>query len=92
MRMNTELQQELQTAGNMNDVRRILQKHCRQYGDIRSWQLLNDAKHGRLRCFVELAQRRNHSALAAKLGAQLTGREVCLDIPIPPGLVEEPAA
>lgn len=74
---------DLLRAGNLAQIRALLFDLSRPFGDLSQIQCSYDEIARTVRCYLALADRSKHPALAFRLGGVVHGREVILEIPVP---------
>jgi hypothetical protein len=81
--MNVELLTEMQHAHDVGDVVKVLARHAKPFGEIRSWNFTRDREQRLLRVFISLENTAAHEELSRRLGGRLLEKEVVFDIPLP---------
>ena len=80
--VNVELLTEVQTAKDVGDVVKVINKFAKPFGEVQNWRFTRDRETRELRVFISLERTDQHNDLAQRLGGTLLDTEVCFVIPI----------
>jgi hypothetical protein len=80
--VNVELLTEVQTAKDVGDVVKVINKFAKPFGEVQNWRFSRDRETRELRVFIALERLDQHPDLAQRLGGTVLGSEVCFVIPI----------